>query len=180
MPCTDATKTFAEKVRARDWNRVLSAGLFGEKGLADLQELLDKFGRHRQKRERFEEPAPASLPGMDVGRPSASYCAGPAKPRERSNADGYDWDRGDSMFWAGAALPLASSGYGARPLTPKSAARRTARNSRGPIPSPSGPAIWCYLRAGMPMDWPRRSSTRLFKPASRSMTHGATCAVSRV
>jgi hypothetical protein len=45
MPCTDATRTFAEQVKTRDWNRVLSAGLFGEKGLETLQGMIERHGR---------------------------------------------------------------------------------------------------------------------------------------
>jgi hypothetical protein len=45
MPCTDATKTFAEKVRARDWNRVLAPWLFSERGLADLKSIIERHGR---------------------------------------------------------------------------------------------------------------------------------------
>jgi hypothetical protein len=37
MPCTDATRTFAEKMKARDWNRVLAPALFGERGLEALR-----------------------------------------------------------------------------------------------------------------------------------------------
>jgi hypothetical protein len=43
MACTDA-KAFAEQIQARDWNRVLAPVLFGEKGLADLQALIQAHG----------------------------------------------------------------------------------------------------------------------------------------
>jgi single-stranded DNA-binding protein len=60
-------------------------------------EKVGNIGKHRERRGHSEEAEPASLPGIDDGRPSASYCAGPAKPRERSNAGGYDWERGDPL-----------------------------------------------------------------------------------
>ncbi len=53
------------------------------------------IGRHRPKRERFEQPAPASLPGMNGERPSASYCAGPSAPHQYP--DGFDERSGDRL-----------------------------------------------------------------------------------
>jgi hypothetical protein len=43
MPCTDA-KAFAEQIRGRDWNRVLSPALFTDQGLADLQAMIEAYG----------------------------------------------------------------------------------------------------------------------------------------
>lgn len=42
-PCTDA-KAFAEQIRGRDWNRVLSPALFTDQGLANLQALIEAHG----------------------------------------------------------------------------------------------------------------------------------------
>jgi hypothetical protein len=43
MPCTDA-EAFAEQIRDRDWNRVLSPTLFTDQGLADLQAIIEAHG----------------------------------------------------------------------------------------------------------------------------------------
>jgi len=45
MPCSDATRTFVEKMRARDWNAVLASGLFSERGFEELQDMIAKHGR---------------------------------------------------------------------------------------------------------------------------------------
>ncbi len=44
MPCTNTAKAFAEQAKRRDWNAVLAAPLFGERGLEALQALLDAHG----------------------------------------------------------------------------------------------------------------------------------------
>ncbi|MGA7326885.1 MAG: single-stranded DNA-binding protein [Rhodomicrobium sp.] len=54
-------------------------------------ERIGNIGRNREIKEHSEAP------GTNINRPSSSYCAGPAEPRKRSNADGYDWDRGDQL-----------------------------------------------------------------------------------
>jgi hypothetical protein len=43
--CNEATRAFAKKMRARDWNRMLSAGLFSERGFEDLQRMIERHGR---------------------------------------------------------------------------------------------------------------------------------------
>ncbi len=44
MSTTAATAAFAEQAKARDWNKALAASLFGEKGLADLQAMIQAHG----------------------------------------------------------------------------------------------------------------------------------------
>jgi single-strand DNA-binding protein len=59
-------------------------------------ERIGNIGRAREKRELGEAPAGA-MPNAAGGRLPASYCAGPAEPRRRSSADGFDFDRGDPL-----------------------------------------------------------------------------------
>jgi single stranded DNA-binding protein len=59
-------------------------------------ERVGNIGRNREKKEHSEAPS-AAMPNGAGSKLSESYCAGPAEPRPRSSADGYDWDRGDRL-----------------------------------------------------------------------------------
>ena len=80
------------------WNAATGEVKHGLNVAAWCCERIANIGKSREKREsRDGQAAPASVSGTNDNQPSASYCAGPAEPRPRSNADGYDRDRGDPL-----------------------------------------------------------------------------------
>ncbi len=55
------------------------------------------IGRNRVIAKQHTPAEPAAYVATGTGSVSPSYCAGPSEPRPRSNADGFDFDRGDAV-----------------------------------------------------------------------------------